>query len=428
MAETLRPNATLLATATDPTARAEQMARLGALDAVYAASQTEIQYVTGDQATPFPLPRRTRHELLARLHEVLKPRTYFEIGVDVGASLTLSRTRTIAIDPAFAIMEPLSCDLTAIRSTSDEYFRTSAPSEHFGDTSIDLAFIDGMHLSEFVLRDFMNIERYSSPGTVVVLDDVLPRNDLEAFRVRRTGAWTGDVFRVYPVLLEYRPDLILIPMNTAPTGTLLITNLDPTNRVLHHNYDEIVKSLDRPDPVIVPDDLKRRKVAADPVVVETFSGWSRWVELRDGGAPAKDYRTSFDDLTRACGDARVTFGIHQLLDQQAAFESKVASLEEKIASLEDAISRTAAEKAALAAGNAERATRITALTIQVAELKEQVAEREAKITTLAEHSCEGSRSRPATHAIYHMVRGRAAGRWLIRIATRLRRRLAGGGR
>ena len=42
-----------------------------------------------------------RHELLARLHTLLAPRNYLEIGVCQGESLTLSRVPSIGIDPAF---------------------------------------------------------------------------------------------------------------------------------------------------------------------------------------------------------------------------------------------------------------------------------------------------------------------------------------
>ena len=36
---------------------------------------------------------------------------------------------------------------------------------------MDLAFIDGLHLFEFSLRDFMNVEKLAHPGSVVVFDD-----------------------------------------------------------------------------------------------------------------------------------------------------------------------------------------------------------------------------------------------------------------
>jgi hypothetical protein len=138
-----------------------------------------------------------RHELLKNLHRLLQPRTYLEIGVRKGKSLTLSRTRTIAIDPFFEIDREVLCDLHLVRTTSDEFFARRHPLAHFDEPTIDLAFIDGMHLAEYAFRDVINVERYCHPGSVIVIDDMLPRSVEEAGRTRRgaaaNGARAGDV-------------------------------------------------------------------------------------------------------------------------------------------------------------------------------------------------------------------------------------------
>ena len=59
-----------------------------------------------------------------------------------------------------------------------------------------MAFIDGMHLSEFALRDFIGVERLSRWTGVAIFDDMLPGVE-EAGRDRRTRAWTGDVYKVW---------------------------------------------------------------------------------------------------------------------------------------------------------------------------------------------------------------------------------------
>ena len=61
---------------------------------------------------------------------------------------------------------------------------------------MDLTFIDGLHLFEVALRDFMNAERMSSPSSVVILDDVFPRSIAEASRERHTLFWAGDTYKV----------------------------------------------------------------------------------------------------------------------------------------------------------------------------------------------------------------------------------------
>ncbi len=123
-----------------------------------------------------------RHELLRQLHALLSPRTYFEIGVSNGASLTLSRTRSLGVDPYYAVKRGVQCDLKLVRETSDEFFASVDPFAHFGGQPFDLAFIDGMHLAEYALRDFINTERHAHPASVIVLDDMLPRHH------RRGGA------------------------------------------------------------------------------------------------------------------------------------------------------------------------------------------------------------------------------------------------
>ena len=139
-----------------------------------------------------------RHELLKHLHDLLQPRTYLEVGVLKGASLALSRARTIAVDPFFAVDCEILCDLHLVRTTSDEFFARRHPLAHFDEPTVDLAFIDGMHLAEYALRDVINVERYCHAGSVIVIDDMLPRNIEEAGRTRQGaathGAWAGDVY------------------------------------------------------------------------------------------------------------------------------------------------------------------------------------------------------------------------------------------
>src|SRR3954453_6598426 len=158
-----------------------------------------------------------RHELLRQLHQRLAPRRYLEIGVSTGASLALSRARSIGVDPFFRVKHGLHCDLQLVRETSDEFFASEGAFDHFGGEPFDLAFIDGMHLSEYALRDFINTERHSHPASVIMLDDMLPRVVVEGGRDRRDarahGAWAGDVYKVVGSLRALRPDLVCLEMD-----------------------------------------------------------------------------------------------------------------------------------------------------------------------------------------------------------------------
>lgn len=203
-------------------------------------------------------------DLLRRLHAELRPRRYLEIGVRWGNSLGVARCPSIGIDPAFSISTELHTEVHLFRTTSDEYFARETPLAPVQGLPFDLAFIDGMHLFEYALRDLINAERCCRPGSLIVFDDVLPRNAHEAARVRITSAWTGDVFRILEVLSRYRPDMLAVPLDTTPTGLLVLLGLDPSSTVLADNYDVIVQEFRQSDPQFVPPAILERTFVQDP--------------------------------------------------------------------------------------------------------------------------------------------------------------------
>ena len=222
-----------------------------------------------------------RHDLLRSLHARLQPRAYLEIGVSTGSSMTLSRTRSIGVDPAFHIKRELLCDLHLVRATSDEFFARRHPLAHFDNPVVDLAFIDGMHLAEYALRDFINTERFTHATSVIVIDDMLPRNLGEADRDRgrpRTGpAWAGDVYKVLDCLRTVRPDLVCLEVDTTPTGTVVVLLPDAASTALLSAYDDMVEALVVPDPQDVPHEILTRSRAIDP---ETLLAAPVWEDLR----------------------------------------------------------------------------------------------------------------------------------------------------
>lgn len=165
------------------------------------------------------------HEFLHGLHAVLKPRVYLEVGVQYGTSLALAERSQLAygVDP-----HPLIWGSTHHRDNqelyaveSDEFFaKMSAHLPH-----VDLGFIDGLHLFEQALKDFINMEQVMEEEGVIVIDDVLPYSQAIAAREQPPGDWTGDVWKVYPILRRWRPELKLSLINTAPTGTLVVTGV-----------------------------------------------------------------------------------------------------------------------------------------------------------------------------------------------------------
>ena len=242
-----------------------------------------------------------RHDFLSIVHKRYRPRNYLEIGVFTGQGLARSTTRTIGVDPEPKINKAkLARDLKLVEATSDEFFAQPDAISWFPEGVIDLTFIDGLHIFEFVLRDFMNAERLSAPSSVVIFDDVLPRSVAEAARNRHTMVWTGDTYKILLVLERYRPDLVIIPVNTKPTGTLLVLGLDPTNTVLVDHYDEIVKEYVTEDPQSVPREILHRSTAADPKRLADSQVWQQLAEARESATPVP----SVKDLRSLRGTAR----------------------------------------------------------------------------------------------------------------------------
>ena len=239
-----------------------------------------------------------RHDFLRELHRRLAPRTYLEIGTSSGSGLSLSRARSIGVDPAFTIKEELHCDLQLVRETSDDFFARPDALAHFDGLPADLVFVDGMHLAEYALRDFVNAERACGPASVVVLDDMLPRHVDEAARQRSfgraRGAWAGDVFKVPPLLRRLRPDLVVVEVDTRPTGVVVVLCPDPSDATLGRAYDDVVDGLITRDPQDVPDRVLTRHSALDPEALLASGVWQELVGLRE--QPAVPGSARVDDV------------------------------------------------------------------------------------------------------------------------------------
>jgi hypothetical protein len=191
--------------------------------------------------------------VLANLHKFVKPKRYLEIGTRHGDSLGLSQCDSIAIDPGFELRgdflgQKEKCLL--FKMTSDDFFRQNDP-KFLLDGPIDLAFLDGLHLFEVLLRDFFHLEAASSRNSAIVMHDCIPTDAYMCarsegdFETRNKGRhpewWTGDVWKIVPILQKYRPDLRIYNFDSSPTGLVVVTNLEPSSTVLSENYFKIVE-------------------------------------------------------------------------------------------------------------------------------------------------------------------------------------------
>jgi len=186
-------------------------------------------------------------EFLSQVRRTFGVQSYFEVGSHTGASLAPVTCDTVAVDPGFKLNQDVvgskrACML--FQMTSDAFFSKYDLSALLGGP-VQMAFLDGLHIYEYLLRDFMNTERHMARNSVVFMHDCMPPT-FEVSRRTHPGpgkGWAGDVWKTVPILQRYRPDLQITAFDCRPTGLVMITNLDPTSTVLEENYFEAVKDM-----------------------------------------------------------------------------------------------------------------------------------------------------------------------------------------
>jgi hypothetical protein len=159
-----------------------------------------------------------RSEINQALLDCTGGRKYLEIGVATGATFhAINAAEKTAVDPRFLF------DIEAARAehsnstywpiTSDEYFATCPAIPRF-----DVVFIDGLHVFEQVLRDFLNVLSHLQDRGVIIIDDVRPYSYASSLadeavtrKIREaTGdsddAWMGDVFKLISFIDTFMPE------------------------------------------------------------------------------------------------------------------------------------------------------------------------------------------------------------------------------
>jgi len=132
---------------------------------------------------------------------------YFEIGSRTGDSLFLSQSPSIAIDPFYELKKnPIGkkdfCLL--FQETSDSFFENSFPK--IKNFECEFGFIDGMHLFENALKDFINLAKITSEKSLILIHDILPWTFEMATRdyksIPKGKPWTGDVWKLIPIFID----------------------------------------------------------------------------------------------------------------------------------------------------------------------------------------------------------------------------------
>ncbi|MDG1530610.1 MAG: class I SAM-dependent methyltransferase [Paracoccaceae bacterium] len=194
----------------------------------------------------FPVLGETSYQkVLSAIESENNVEWYLEIGSRSGASVARRNCSYIAVDPEFKIAADVfnsAPNMIFCQQISDDFFKD----DMLGKLNVrpDLTFIDGMHLFEFALRDFINAEKAMGTDGAICVHDVCPfsyeMTTRDVSYLEKGLPWTGDVWKVIMVLLEMRPDLQIDVLNAHKTGLGCVRNLDSTSTVLQDNYDEIM--------------------------------------------------------------------------------------------------------------------------------------------------------------------------------------------
>lgn len=159
---------------------------------------------------------------------------YLEIGVEYGECFAqIQCADKTGVDP-----DPKFNDTRLVKQTSDDFFAALSP-----EVLYDTIFIDGMHQSDYLLRDLNNSLRHLNAGGTIFIDDIFPAHLQEQYKVPlkhyyengilKYGepGWTGDVWKViYHLLRKYKDRVASFQLfhhgNYRGVGMLTFTSTD----------------------------------------------------------------------------------------------------------------------------------------------------------------------------------------------------------
>jgi len=127
--------------------------------------------------------------------------SYLEIGVDCGSNFErVHCAYKVGVDPSNKY-EKITFNIT-----SDEFFAQN-------EENFDIIFIDGLHVSDQVVKDIQNSLNVLNPKGTIIMHDCLPNSEFAQSRERLGDHWNGDVWKAFA---HYRknPDLVMFTINT----------------------------------------------------------------------------------------------------------------------------------------------------------------------------------------------------------------------
>jgi capsular polysaccharide biosynthesis protein len=234
-------------------------------------SEAGIAFLQSVGLEPHAGPMMDYVGLLGLIKRLLQPATYIEVGMGGGATLLSDPIPefVVGIDPQAHLEGPavelaMRCrNLLILRATSDEAFAQMASEQTLGERKADLAFVDGLHHCEVVLRDIANCARFSREGALILVHDVFPGNEAEASRTLIPGSWMGDVYKVVPIIWRHLSGVpTLLIREVPPSGMFAIRVTGEIYDTIFRNYDALVAAMEAQEFAPTMREMRERSVTA----------------------------------------------------------------------------------------------------------------------------------------------------------------------
>ncbi len=157
---------------------------------------------------------------LRRVHEMIEPTNYSQIGGRLGISLALSRAPSIGIDPDFEIRTELTAPTRLYRKPATPFCLRRLRQRSWRACRFR---IHRRNLSRRIRAARLYQHRETFDAKRPNCNRRFAPEELRyASRQRETQIWTGDVYRVIPILGMFRPGLEVHDIEMKGSGSLAV--------------------------------------------------------------------------------------------------------------------------------------------------------------------------------------------------------------
>jgi tetratricopeptide (TPR) repeat protein len=183
--------------------------------------------------------------ILSYLHSHSKFQSYLEIvnwDQDIGNSLAKTNTTTISISHQ-----------TLKISTSNRYFFKAHPNLFFNKVNLSdiiqsklgmIYIASDNDLPQFLIA-LIYLSDYITPKTIICVKNTYPLDGITSSERKYTSFWTGNIWKLVPVLKEFFPSINIKTLKAFPAGVSIMNNFDATaGKILRCNFPEIINYAD----------------------------------------------------------------------------------------------------------------------------------------------------------------------------------------